>query len=210
VNQYRSTHGQALPPFDAWAIDIYPIDWLNTPNASTSSTKWPLYNGVRTKHSTIAIEQVLKMRDYLNTLGLSSKPIWITEIAIHVGYDGWTRISATEPDVFRGTGKYNWNLMSNYIHEVLDWLELYSSSKNIERWYFYISHSDIVGGQADGYLGPVFFNGPDPGAAMTCIGQAYRSRVMMEPRLRCDAAGNTINAAGQIVSLKPTGGIGVP
>ena len=73
------------PDFD---IDIYPIDWQHTPNQDPSQLAY--YKGDFVKHSSIAIDKIKQYRNFLNTIPeYQSIPLWITEIALHVGFDGW-------------------------------------------------------------------------------------------------------------------------
>lgn len=51
------------------------------------------------------------MRAYLNSVSeYVNTPIWITEIAVHVGYDSW-QFSANSQLV--PVGEYHWDTMSN-------------------------------------------------------------------------------------------------
>ena len=76
IDTYQTKYGQP-PPVDVWAIDTYPIDWNNTPTSAN--------------HASIVINQLQGMSEYLNTIPqYADTPIWVTEIALHVGYDGWT------------------------------------------------------------------------------------------------------------------------
>ena len=184
IQVYQTTYG-GLPPVDVWTIDVYPIDWTNTPN--NDPAKPALYNGVSVEHWQIAVAQVQAMRQYLDTNGYADTPIWITELAVHVGYDGWkfSPFPQIVPDGF-----YHWELMSAYLNAVLDWLEQNAVSHKIERWFFFVAWRDIVNIGADGYMGVIFFDGPGQGAPLTCLGQVYRARSLGLPELTCDAEGS--------------------
>ena len=87
IGAYEVRYGEK-PPVDVWAIDAYPIDWSNTPN--NDAQKLASYKGNDLMHWEIVTQQLEGMRQYLNTIpDYLDTPIWITEIAIHVGYDGW-------------------------------------------------------------------------------------------------------------------------
>ena len=182
VSEYESSYGEK-PPVDVWAIDAYPIDWVRTPNNAE-------------EHAPIVFNQLEGMRQYLNTVPeYVDTPIWITEIAVHVGYEGWKhdpfpQIVPIEP--------YHWDKMSEYLIAVLDWLEANASSNKIDKWFFFKTWKDIVNVNPDGYMGISFFDGPDQGAALSCLGETYRSRALQDlsnppPRVRCDADGNTVS-----------------
>ena len=176
IETYRFDHGRP-PPVDVWAIDVYPIDWNNTPNSAT--------------HASIVISQLQGMRDYLNN-EYADTPIWITELAVHVGYDGW--IWDPFPTQIAPVGIYHWDKMSDYLIAILDWLEDNAASNLIERWFLFTTWRDIVNVGSDGYMGIVFFEGPDVGASLNCLGEIYRSRSLGLPHVKCDANGNSVPA----------------
>ncbi len=194
VEAYTDRYGHG-PPVDVWTIDTYPIDWTNTPN--NDPQKRPLYRGVRVPHWYIATEQLEGLRQYLDSNGYSDTPIWITELAIHVGYEKWkwdpfpTKISPVIP--------YHWDKMSNYINTLMDWLEVNAERNGIERWFFFTTWQDIVDVRPDGYMGIIFFDGPDQGARLNCLGRLYRQRALGLPRWSCDAIGRTLDESGDVV-----------
>ena len=188
ITTYEATYS-AKPPVDVWAMDVYPIDWLNTPNNDT--VRLASYQGQNVLHSFIATQQLVNMRQYLDANGYASTPIWITEIAIHVGYESWSYNPIPNIDPVL---PYHWDNMSNYMNEVLDWLEVNASSKKIEKWFFYSTWIDIVDVGADGYMGIIFFDGPQKGSSLNCLGEVYRARSLGAPPLACDFGGNTVPA----------------
>ena len=180
ISAYESRYG-AKPDVDAWAIDTYPIDWVRTPNAGVP-------------HAQIVIDQITGLRDYLATIPeYATTPIWITEISLHVGYDGWAQDPPGSGN-FVPVGDYHWDGLSDYIIRVLDWLEANSSSKSIERWFFYKTWRDVANASTDGYMGISFLDGPDVGAALNCLGETYRHRALGLDPVRCDATGATVPA----------------
>ncbi|MCI0439955.1 MAG: glycosyl hydrolase [Chloroflexi bacterium] len=177
MSEYLSINNGEPPPVDVWAIDTYPIDWTNTPNGG--------------QHVSIVADQLVGFRQYLSGFPeYANTPIWITEIAVHVGYDGWT----IEPGTSKllPVGAYRWASMSDYLVGVLDWLEANAATYNIEKWFFFTSWRDIVNVESDGYMGIIFFEGPQAGASLNCLGQIYRNRATGGPRLVCDASGNAV------------------
>ena len=191
IAAHESRYGQK-PAVDAWAIDAYPIDWVNTPN--NDPAKPAFYNGQSVLHSEIAIQQIVGLRQYLDTIPeYASTPIWVTEIAVHVGYDSWKFGPGFS---LVPVGKYNWDHMSEYLVQVLDWLKANASANKVERWFFYRSWRDIVNVGSDGYMGIIFFDGPQRGATLNCLGDTYRSRSLVSLRLKCDASGNTVTEGG--------------
>lgn len=190
ISEYALKYGEN-PPVDVWAIDIYPIDWNNTPNNDPGKLAFYSAKGGNFPHWSIAIQQLQGMRAYLDGVPeYASTPMWITEIAIHMGYDGWGWV--TFPTEMAPSGAYHWDLMSDYLTSVLDWLEANAASKLIERWFFFSSWKDIVNIGSDGYMGISFYDGPGVGASLTCLGDVYRARALGGSPVQCDASGNTI------------------
>jgi hypothetical protein len=131
------------------------------------------------------------MRAFLNTIpAYFNTPIWITEIAIHVGYDDWDFVPSSR---IVPVGVYHWDKMSTYINEVLDWLEDNAESYNIDKWFFFTTWQDIVTPPAsDPYMGIIFFDGPDEDAQLNCLGELYRARSLGLPTIACNAEGTSI------------------
>ena len=178
IARYDFLYGEK-PPIDVWTIDVYPIDWLRIPNNAEL-------------HAPIVTQQLESMRQYLDTIPeYRNTPIWITEVAIHAGYDGidWSALPRVVP-----VGDYNWDLMGDYLIAVLDWLETDSAANRIEKWFFFIAWLDIVNVGGSGYMGIVFFGGPnvDDPLKLNCLGRIYRARAFGEPRVRCDHDGNVV------------------
>ncbi len=214
IDTYEALYG-VRPSVDAWAIDTYPIDWFHTPNNDPDPSNQPSWKGQKALHSAIVIDQLQGMRQYLNGQGYADTPIWITELAIHVGYDGWrwehkvTGANCTSQEVLAGecrltpTGDYHWDKMSDYLAQVLDWLEDLDggSANKIEKWFFFTPWKDIENVGGDGYMGIIYFNGPDENASLNCLGKLYRSRALQDSadppqKKKCDASGNTIDDPG--------------
>lgn len=190
IQAYEARYGEK-PPVDVWAIDVYPIDWSNTPNNDPARPAFYQSKGGSFQHWEIAVMQVQGMREYLDGIpAYQDTPIWITEIAIHVGYDGWEWEHF--PDKLAPVGEYHWDRMSDYLIAVLDWLEDNASAYRVGKWFFFITWKDIVEVGPDGYMGIVFFDGPEEGADLNCLGNVYRARSLDGPRVRCDADGNTV------------------
>ena len=95
-------------------------------------------------------------------------------------------------------GSYHWDKMSDYLTAVLGWLEVNAESNKIEKWFFFHTWTDIVDVIRGGYMGIIFFDGPDQGASLNCLGETYRSWSMQvpgtpPPEVECDPDGNTVN-----------------
>ena len=177
VNAYEAAY-QEKPPVDVWAIDAYPLDWFRTPNSAL--------------HAQIVIDQLVGMRGYLNTIPeYADTPIWITEVAVHIGYDGWKTGAngRLEP-----VGDYHPEKMSEYLTTVLDWLNANSISQNIEKWFLFKTWKNIVNIDPDNYMGIIFFDDAARGASLTCLGDVYRARSQGGSAVVCDAAGATVPA----------------
>ena len=172
---YESLY-EEKPPVYAWGIDVYPIDWINTPNNSSLENKKPIYKDQKVMHWEIAVDQIMGMREFLNTIPeYQTTPIWITEIAVHVGYDAWIFLSQ-DPVKIKPVGSYNWVELSNYTNGILNWLENTADILNIERWFFYTSWRDINNVLNDGYMGTIFFNNQSDPDSLNCLGKVYKNR----------------------------------
>ena len=199
---------EELPPVDLWAIDIYPIDWVNVPNNDPAQPAFYPAEGKAFQHWEIAVRQLVKMREFLNLFPqYADTPIWITEIAVHIGYDGWRWNPF--PTQISPEGEYRWELMGQYLISVLDWLEINAAMLGIEKWFFFITWKDIVDVGTDGYMGITLFNGQQVGASLNCLGETYHSRATDNSPKRCDAVGNTVPDADppQVPSLSVLGAI---
>ena len=82
--------------------------------------------------------------------------------------------------------------MGDYLIAVLDWLEVNSSANRIEKWFFFLTWTDIANPGGDGYMGITFFDGPTSAASLNCLGRIYRARAFGGPRVRCDHDGNVV------------------
>jgi PGF-pre-PGF domain-containing protein len=195
IAAYETKYGLA-PPVDVWTIDAYPIDWNNTPNNDPNQRAWYAAKSNLFLHSAIAVEQLVTMRQYLDTFSeYTATPIWITEISVHVGFDGWQFVDG----LFSGTDDYHWDLMSNYIIEVLDWLDANAETNRIDKWFFYKTWRDVMGESGDGFMGISLLSDSAIGTVPNCLGETYRTRSLAQtaspPTLqKCDAAGNTVSA----------------
>ena len=85
-------------PFDIWAIDVYPIDWVTFPTTNAQR----------------AIDQMTGMRSNMAAL-LISKPIWVTGIGLHWGYSEM-EIRDSETYHFWPKGTYREDLVLAYFN----------------------------------------------------------------------------------------------
>ena len=190
ISAYESLY-EEKPPVYAWGIDVYPIDWLNTPNNSSLENKKPIYKNQKAMHWEIAVDQIMGMREFLNTIPeYQTTPIWITEIAVHVGYDAWIFLSQ-DPVKIKPVGNYNWVELSNYTNGILNWLENTADIFNIERWFFYTSWRDLNNVLSDGYMGTIFFNNQSDPDSLNCLGKVYKNRATPQliDNISCNAQG---------------------
>ncbi|MBF8267710.1 MAG: Glycosyl hydrolase catalytic core protein, partial [Dehalococcoidia bacterium] len=113
------------PPVDIWAIDIYPLDWLTLP----------------TVNHQIVIEQAIGIWGYLNSIpAQAGKPIWITEMGLHWGWDDmlWPGDAGYDPTcngLPQPAGTYQTQKVIGYFRAIFDWLDANADSKNIQRWF---------------------------------------------------------------------------
>jgi hypothetical protein len=159
-DEYRRLYG-AEPAVDAWALNVYPLDWEHIP----------------TVNSQLAIEQIVGFRNYLDSVPeLRGKPIWITELGLHWGWDAWrTDVpGCTNPSP---SGTYRTDLVLKYLTELFDWLDANAQAMNIQKVFVYVTYRDITKCSPDAYAGMTLFDGPQIGATLTDAGKLFRDRV---------------------------------
>jgi hypothetical protein len=176
VDRYQDLYG-ILPPWDIWAIDLYPLDWVNLPNTGFPPELIAQYSPQLPPNSqSIPAKQVQGYRNYIDSLpGKSGQPIIITEIGMHWG---WTEIQFGIPgcDSGRPAGQYKPLVVRDYFDSVFSWLENNALSYNIERWFTYVTYSDIANCRFDGYSGMSLFDASGVGSKLTDIGRWYAAR----------------------------------
>ncbi len=167
---YLATYGEE-PPVDIWAIDAYPLDWINLP----------------TVNAQIPIDQISGLRQYLDTIPAhQGKPIWVTEFSLHWGYDcpdpsnrPWSCLVFTEEGIGPpADAVYQEDAVIQYLTTVYDWLEENATPLNIERWLTFTSYRDLAAPNAAGFAGLTLFDGPAPGAHLTPVGEFFANRVL--------------------------------
>ena len=135
------------------------------------------------KHSWVATQQLVVMRQYLDSIGHDSKPIWITELGLHWGYDGMLFSGQEGYDnscdpLPQPSGSYQTQAVIGYLDAVFDWLDANAASKNIEKWFLLSTYENITTCNASAYAGLTLFDGPNIGANLTAVGQFFRDRVL--------------------------------
>jgi len=199
VSAYQALNDGALPPADALAIQVYPIDWFNVPNqASGAGALQPIDPDnfpQSTTHSALAAREVRLFRTYLDANGYANTPVWLTETAIHWGYDGHNVVFDEElgQNVVVPVGAYHHEFMADYLIDIVDWLEANSADQLVDRWFYYVSYRELGVAYTDGFGGLRFFEAPGIGASLSCVGAAYKALSLNTPRKTCAANGDTIN-----------------
>jgi hypothetical protein len=175
VVRYQELYGEG-PPWDLWAIDLYPLDWWNLPNTGFLPETIAQYApNLPPESESIPAIQLQAYREYIDSLpGKAGEPILVTELGIHWGY---SEISFT-PECGAGapTGEYKPLVLRDYLSSVYNWLEDHAISHNIERWYTYTTYSDVANCRYDGYSGITLLDSPHPSAGLTDLGRWYLSR----------------------------------
>ena len=165
LSQYRSQYNSD-PPWDIWAIDAYPLDYENLP----------------TVNAQIPIAQITGMWAFMDGQAAHrGKPIWVTEISLHWGWERLYLVPANPPAVPEPyalpCGNYRTDRVIDYLKESFDWLEANASSKNIQRWFMFLTYSNLAQPTADSaYAGASLFNSPGVGASLSSVGQFFRDR----------------------------------
>ena len=175
VSRYQELYG-TLPPWDIWAIDLYPLDWIHLPNTGFHPESIQEYApDLPPDDLSIPATQVQAYRQYINSLpGKSGHPIIVTEIGIHWG---WTELEYKDGCASASpTGEYKPLVIRNYFNSVFSWLEANAASHNIERWFTYVTYANIAECRNDGYSGMSLLDSNVAGSNLTDIGRWYVSR----------------------------------
>lgn len=165
---YQSRYGTE-PPFDAWTIHTYSLDWEHL----------PLINQAQD------IRQLEAFRTYLDSTATTrGKPIWLTEFGVVWGYDGleWQKTEAgTYTALARGT--YRQDLLEKYLTDSLDWLGNNAARLKIDRWFLFASYGEPEG-FSDIFGGISLFDSSTPTANLTTFGRIYIDRIKNPPAKR--------------------------
>jgi hypothetical protein len=165
ANDYRAAYLNKYgiePPVDIWAIDLYPLDWINLPTTNAS----------------MMMDQVSALRDYLEAIpAQAGKPIWVTELSLHWGWEsmewGVSGCGATP----QPSGQYRGDKMLEYMERMFNYLEQNAISENIEKWFFFITYYDVTQCNYEAYAGVSLYTNGAIGASRTTMGDYYRQRV---------------------------------
>jgi hypothetical protein len=164
-DEYEDVHGLgARPPIDVYAIDLYPLTWTGA---------LPMTNWVVLK------DDLLAYRAWLNSKGLSNRPIWVTEVASHWAYSAWIKDAndnLTIPSHLDWDRDYNWAAMETFIYNLFDWLRRNGDAQNIRRWFLFITYTNIR--TSGDYAGIYLFETDKVGAPLNRLGQLYRDMAL--------------------------------
>ena len=218
ISTYRTNYG-VKPPVAAWSIDLYPLDWRGwvlrnqgfDPGSFLPNDDWELMRdqitggtweivpvsvgGGRTVFGGGGSTTYQGMRGYLDSQGYEDTPIWITEMAVHWGYDDIdTKVSPPGP-----LGNYRWDSLSIFLNDLVGWLQANSSTYKIDKWFLFRSWKNISEPASDAYAGIILFGSNDaigrPQAGVTplnCLGEVYRALSLGESQVTCDASGEKV------------------
>jgi len=176
VARYQDLYG-TLPPWDIWAIDLYPLDWWNTPNTGfTSETIAKYAPALPPIEESIPALQVEGYRSFIDSLaGKSGQPIIITEIGVHWG---WTELKFGVPGCGTAApgGEYKPLVVRDYFENVFTWFEDHATAYNLERWFTFVTYADIDNCRDDGYAGMSLLTSPGPESQLSNLGRWYVER----------------------------------
>jgi S1-C subfamily serine protease len=164
-NDYRAAYQNKYgmePPVDIWAIDLYPLDWINLP----------------TTNAWVMMDQVSALRGYLDAIPAhSGKPIWITELGVHWGWDSMEWGVAGCGDTPQPSGQYRGDKVLEYMERMFDYLDQNAVSQNIEKWFFFITYYDVTQCNYEAYAGISLYTDSGIGSSRTAMGDYFRQRV---------------------------------
>jgi hypothetical protein len=104
------------------------------------------------------------------------KPIWITELGMHWGWESMEYPSGCNGRG-QGGGEYETAAIAEYMDTSFRWLKDDSSRLNIQNWYFYTSYADIATCRNDNYGGLTLFSSPGEDASLNYEGLNFRDWV---------------------------------
>ena len=216
IAAYQQTYGEP-PPVAAWIIDLYPLDWRGwvlrlqgfDPGVLLPNDNWELMRDQITGGTwpIVPVGGSLNktfwpgtsttyegMRDYLDRNGYEGTPIWITEMAVHWGYDDIVAVIPPAP-----AGAYRWDNLSTFLNNLIDWLKENHTTYGIDRWFLFTTWKNIAEPANDAYAGIILFGPNDatraPVAGVTlrnCLGDVYRAQSLGEPPVQCNASGQAV------------------
>ena len=179
VDEFRTAYKakyEQEPPVDVWSIDLYPLDWLNTPTVNSDLVIDQIGGG---RHPYLPGQPFFQgMRAYLEAIPeYRDTPIWVTEVALHWGYSGWKFREPFDPqNPLEPTGSYCEREVTKYLLDVLDWLATNAQAYGIERWFQFITYADIANQSIQAYADITLFDQPDVGASLGLHGEIYRDK----------------------------------
>ncbi len=165
---YKSKYGLE-PPIDIWSIHSYDLDWTRMPMLN--------YEG--------QVREITSFREYLNTIPeYKDKPFWLTEFAILWGFDGiqWLPDKGAKAGISQGdvtpmkaqpVGELRTDLMSEYLRNILGWLENNSETMRMEKWFVFSSHGHIEP-WATASSGVSLLQDKGTGRELTTLGALYK------------------------------------
>lgn len=158
---YLARYG-AEPPLDIWSLHAYDIDWDNLPQGDASRQ----------------IAQIQGMRDWLDSVGLAARPMWITEAGIHWGYP---EVRWKDDKAFPG-GEFATDHVAQYMRDLFGWLEANHESARIDKWFLWvISWTDDFEWWQGEWTGIELMDGRGPDAPVTPFGRLYQQMAGIEP-----------------------------
>jgi hypothetical protein len=175
IARYQDLYG-TYPPWDIWAIDLYPIDWATFPNTGFPGGLIASYApDLPPPSESIPAIQLTGYRNYIDSLpGKAGQPIIITEIGIHWG---WSEIDFTGGcGAGNPAGEYRPLVLRDYFDSVFTFFEDNASAYNIERWFTYTTYSDVANCRYDGYSGLSLLDSLSVNANLSDLGRWYVSR----------------------------------
>jgi hypothetical protein len=175
VTRYQDLYGVS-PPWDIWAIDLYPLDWWHLPNTGFLPETIAQYSPDLPPNSeSIPAKQLQAFREYIDSLpGRAGEPIIVTEIGIHWG---WTELrSVAGCGAGAPSGEYKPVVLRDYFDSAFTWFEDHAVSHNIERWFTYTTYSDVENCRYDGYSGMSLLDSLGVNAGLSDLGRWYVGR----------------------------------
>jgi hypothetical protein len=176
ISRYQDLYGTS-PPWDVWAIDLYPLDWANFPNTGFFPETIAQYAPSLPPNSeSIPAKQLDAYRTYIDSLpGRAGDPIIVTEIGIHWGWSS-IQYGVSGCGVGKPVGEYKPLVLKDYFNSIFTWFEDHATSHDIERWFTYTTYSDVANCRYDGYSGMSLLDSLSVNAGLSDLGRWYVAR----------------------------------
>lgn len=160
---YVSRYNQE-PPFDAWGVHAYDLDWVHLPNGNAA----------------LQLRQIADMRRWLDSVPtLVGAPIWVTEIGFHWGYPG---IEQRADRLYYPVGAFDYDHAEDWMRTVFGWLDSNAESQHIDKWFLWLTYTNVLEDWMGAWPTVRLLDGPSATATINRLGRLYQELAGADPR----------------------------